>query len=251
MAAVDRELLDALDARRGIVSVVGAGGKKSTLYALAAAHGGRVGVTATVHIPPFPATLDAARVVAPAAELAAAVMESAATARCVAYACESTKPGRHAGVAPELVAQLHSRGAFDVTLVKADGARRRLLKAPGPHEPCLVPGSTGVVAVASVQVVGQRLSERLAHHVDRVEQVTGCRAGEVLTPAHVALALQACVGEVPPGCRVTALINMADDPRWHEVAGEVAGELLARGRIGRAVAASVTCPGAPVRVFEA
>ena len=41
------------------------------------------------------------------------------------YAEPSSKPGRIGGVPPAVVAALHAAGAFDVTLVKADGARMR------------------------------------------------------------------------------------------------------------------------------
>ena len=49
------DLFEVLGARGGVVCLVGAAGKKTTLYRLASEHPGRVGVTATVHIPYFPA----------------------------------------------------------------------------------------------------------------------------------------------------------------------------------------------------
>ena len=42
------DLLDALEAHSGLVCFVGAGGKKTILYRLGAAHPGRVGITATL-----------------------------------------------------------------------------------------------------------------------------------------------------------------------------------------------------------
>ena len=47
-------LIDALEAREGIVCAVGAGGKKSVLYQLAREHPGRFALTATVHTTEFP-----------------------------------------------------------------------------------------------------------------------------------------------------------------------------------------------------
>ena len=46
-------LTDALGAQRGFVCLVGAGGKKSTMYALAAAHRGRVLLSSTSHMYPY------------------------------------------------------------------------------------------------------------------------------------------------------------------------------------------------------
>ena len=42
------DFVDLLDARSGIVCAVGAGGKKTTLYALARRHPGRIALTTTV-----------------------------------------------------------------------------------------------------------------------------------------------------------------------------------------------------------
>ena len=58
------DLLDVLEAREGIVCAIGAGGKKSTLYALARHHPGKVAITATVYNTFFPADLDAVEVIA-------------------------------------------------------------------------------------------------------------------------------------------------------------------------------------------
>ncbi|MCB1808645.1 MAG: hypothetical protein KDJ99_26900, partial [Candidatus Competibacteraceae bacterium] len=50
----ENDLLDSLQIQGGIVCLVGAGGKKTTLYALAQRFSGRIGITTTVHLPPFP-----------------------------------------------------------------------------------------------------------------------------------------------------------------------------------------------------
>jgi hypothetical protein len=63
-ALTNQELIEVLDARSGMVCLVGAGGKKTTLYRLASIHPGRIGVTSTVAIPPFPETLEAYKVIA-------------------------------------------------------------------------------------------------------------------------------------------------------------------------------------------
>ena len=67
-------LIDALDARSGIVCAVGAGGKKSVLYQLAREQSGRFALTATVHTTEFPDDLPVESVVDNDAELAGRVM---------------------------------------------------------------------------------------------------------------------------------------------------------------------------------
>ncbi|HEU0196892.1 MAG TPA: selenium cofactor biosynthesis protein YqeC, partial [Nevskiaceae bacterium] len=141
------DLLDALCARRGIVCAVGAGGKKTTLYRLLRTHPGRVACTATVFTQVYPPDLPAHQVVAAPADVVAAVLVAAPVHAKLAFACPSSKPQRNAGLTPEQVAECHARGGFDVTLVKADGARMRPLKAPSEREPNLVSGTTTVLGL--------------------------------------------------------------------------------------------------------
>jgi len=133
-------LIDALDAHRGIVCAVGAGGKKSVLYQLVREHAGRFALTTTVHMTEFPEDLPVERIVDDEPLLRNRVL-SAGRSGSVAYACPSNKAGRHAGVSPEIVRALHDDGEFDATFVKADGARMRWIKAPEKGEPVVVPGT--------------------------------------------------------------------------------------------------------------
>jgi hypothetical protein len=198
----DAALVDALHARKGVVCMVGAGGKKSTMYRLAQAHDGRVAVTTTVHIPPFPEWLDAAPVVADAGALAAMVLAQARHRSRLAYATRTDKPGRFGGVAAQTVAQLHEQAQFDVTLVKADGARRRQIKGPGGREPIVPEQAATVVAAVSAQIVGQPLDQRIAHYA--------YLEGDWL----------------PDGAHLVPLINMAEDRESRRAAQEIAATLL-------------------------
>ena len=81
------ELLEALGARRGILAAVGAGGKKTSLYQIFAAHPGRVALTTTTFITSFGPELGAEILVAPEDELEEKVRAS--RGRKVAYATPS------------------------------------------------------------------------------------------------------------------------------------------------------------------
>ena len=94
---------------------------------------------------PPPRSLPAHRLVAPAETLAAEVPALARRHRLLAYAGPSAKPGRLGGVPGELIAGLHAEAGFAVTLVKADGARMRWLKAPRDDEPVLPPDAATVL----------------------------------------------------------------------------------------------------------
>ncbi len=198
-------LLDLLAARAGLVCAVGAGGKKSTLYRLAEAHllagSARIGLTCTVSMGPPPRSLPAHRLVAPAETLAEEVPALARRHRLLAYAGPSAKPGRLGGVPGELIAGLHAEAGFAVTLVKADGARMRWLKAPRDDEPVLPPDAATVLAVVSIRALGELLEPTIAHRIERVAAVTGAALGARLEPAHLARLLTSPEGALQRGRR--------------------------------------------------
>lgn len=224
------ELLEALGARSGIVAFVGAGGKKTAMYRLAAHHPGPLGLTATVRLADFPEGLEAARVVGESGDLTAEVPKAASRSRRVTYAGPLYREGRLSGVAPELVAGLHARAGFAATYVKADGARMRWIKVPGEGEPRIPPGVTTVVAVVSARVLGRPFDERIAHRLEELAEITGLEPGEPVAPEHVARLLihpqgaAKCVGEA----ELVPLINMVDDEGAEAAAREVADRALAQ-----------------------
>ncbi|HSA82475.1 MAG TPA: selenium cofactor biosynthesis protein YqeC [Geminicoccaceae bacterium] len=226
-------LLDLLAARSGLVCAVGAGGKKSTLYRLAEAHllagTARIGLTCTVTMSPPPRTLPGGRLVASPEALAAEVPALAPRHRLLAYAQPSSKPGRIGGVGGEQIARLHADGGFAVTLVKADGARMRWLKAPREDEPVLPAGVASLLPVVSAKALGQPLDQASAHRVERVAAVTGAAIGEPLRPAHLARLLASAEGSLQRvGAAVAVpIINMVDDEERLAGACEVARQALA------------------------
>ena len=227
----------------GIVAVVGAGGKKSTLRLLVRESRGRTGLTATTRTAPFPQDLDAELVIADADEIQALVVAAAGRNRVVAYAHPAPQPrSRMVGLEPALVTRLHERGSFDLTLVKSDGARMRRIKAPGEDEPVIPPHTSLVVPVVSARVLGCPLSEKIGHRVERIAAVTGAGLGETLTPDHLARLLAHEDGSLKGtgSARVVPIINMVDDERIEELAVETARLALARTqRFDRVILASL------------
>ena len=221
-------LLDALSARRGIVCLVGAGGKKTTIHRLAAAHPGRLGLAATVPTLPVPGEFRDFEVVDEINLLTDKVVAASGHARRVAFAKLGDKPPRHGGIPPELVEEIHVRAGFDATYVKADGARMRWIKAPGEHEPQLPGSATTVIPIVSARALGEALSERIAHRPELVAAVTGARIGEILSPVHVGRLLASPDGALRGigGAVVVPLINMIDDGRLLAAAREAAHHAL-------------------------
>jgi probable selenium-dependent hydroxylase accessory protein YqeC len=208
---------------------VGAGGKKSTLYHLAQAHPGRVALTATAHIERFPRALSAQSVVADEPELTVRVLALSEAQRMVVFAKPCELPGRHLGVSFEELADLRTRGRFDLCLVKADGARNRIIKAPAAHEPALPAEVTTVIPVCSIRAVGLPLDDRICHRPERFSVVTGLRHGQPVEPLHLARLIASPDGALRNvgAARVIPLINMVDDPALERLAVAAAELALA------------------------
>jgi probable selenium-dependent hydroxylase accessory protein YqeC len=246
-------LLDVLRARSGLVCAVGAGGKKSTLLRLARAHPGRVLVTATTMIGPLREDTPGARVIADPATAAARVAACAREHRLIVAIGPHVKAGRHAGFDPGAIEAMRAAMAADIVLVKADGARMRLVKAPADGEPVLPPAMTVLVPVVSAAVIGAPLDERIAHRVERIAAITGLSPGAPIGPEHVGRLLAAPLGGLKGcgGAFVAPVVNMVDDGHRLELARAAARVALAlTRRVDSILLASMTAEDPVVDVVR-
>ncbi len=167
-----------------VIALVGAGGKTTTMFALAAElanQGRQVLVTSTTHIhPPKPEQVDRWAMVD---DLSQALHLIAARPRLERLLC-LTGPldaaGKCVGVPSAWVDWWALQGLADVILVEADGARGRLLKAPDEHEPAL-PRTCGLLlAMASFAALGRTVSGEIVHRMGQFCQITGLAEGEAI-----------------------------------------------------------------------
>jgi probable selenium-dependent hydroxylase accessory protein YqeC len=248
-------LLDLLAAHRGLICVIGAGGKKTTLYRLVEAHlaagSSRIGLTCTVAMAPPPPSLGKP-LIAGTPDLVRELARRGREGPVQVYAQPSSKPGRIGGVPPDILARLHADGGFDVTLTKADGARMRWIKAPAEGEPVLPPDATTVLPLVSARIFGQPLSDAVAHRPERVAAITGAKLGEPLWPVHVARLLTSEQGALRSVGRATVvpIINMVDDQGRRAAARAAARQALARSdRLARVILARMVAADPVVEVI--
>ncbi|WP_336325898.1 selenium cofactor biosynthesis protein YqeC [Halovenus sp. HT40] len=245
------DLLDALDARSGLVCVVGAGGKKTALYTLAdrAAEAGlRSVVTATVRIPIFDEQVsNVVTTEDPVAALAATDEYP------LGVVPERDGETRYRGYDTAVVDELARSDVADVLLTKADGARTREFKAPGNEEPQLPESTDTVLPIASVHAVGEPLSEETVHRPERVATITGLSEGEQITPADVASVVASPDGGlkgVPEGATAIPVLNKVDDEELAGVGRDIARGILDRADVPRVVLTSLVADNPVVDVIE-
>jgi len=242
------DLVDAVAAPDGCTCVVGAGGKKTTLYALAGRLD-RAVLTATVRIPIFDREVAAVAV----ADDPVAALSDHGGGWPLGLVAGRDRSDRYRGYDPAVVDDLAA--AHDgPTLVKADGARTREFKAPNDREPQVPAGADVVLPIASIHAVGHPLDESTVHRPERVAALTDLTPGEEITPAAVAAVLAHPEGglkRVPEDATVRVLLNKADDDADAAVGREIARELYARTDRPERVVLARTAEPAVVETLEA
>ncbi len=209
-----------------LVALVGAGGKTSTLYALAkegVEAGRRVVVTTTTHMMPHPGL--------PLTDHMEELPDLLERHPAVTLG-QFLRPDKlsEAGQPEECL-----RWA-DLVLVEADGARLRPLKAPADHEPVIPHGAAAVIAAAGLDCLGRSIGE-ICHRPERVRALLGVGEDHILTPADVAAVLSSPQGGrkgVTEEMAFRCLLNKADTPQRQAWGAEI-GEILARQGIFSAV----------------
>ena len=231
---------------KGVISVIGGGGKTSLMVALAGelSRRGKVVVTTTTHMGPTQAQELCAPLLLDGRE--DTFVQALATHPVVCMAREEPESGKLRAPAPELLQAALDRAAW--VLAEADGSRCMPVKAPAGHEPVFLPDTDLVIAVAGLSALGRPLRE-VAHRLELVCDLLGAEPEHVLTPAMLARLLTSERGQfkgVGNVARYHVLLNQADGPRELELARETAREIAAL-RPGCAVTAVCLRPRAQVR----
>ncbi len=143
---------------------------------------------------------------------------------------------RIGGVEAALVPYLAPKGG--VTLVEADGSRRRPIKGTAGHEPPLPEGVTLVVAVGGIDALGRTVDEEHVHRSEVFAEITGVGPGHTITPVAFARALLAGLRNAPEEARRAALLAGVMPGRDMAAASTIARELW-RGGVRKVVSTSL------------
>ena len=168
-----------------VISLVGAGGKTSTLFWLANAlyqRGARVLITTTTRMQ-FPDPRIGHQ----------CIVEADYEARLARLKALGRRPGiaalfsvvdeqlqKVAGCLPGEVDLLKAADVADFLLVEADGANHLVLKAPAGHEPCLPASSDAVIALTGGETIMRPARPASIHRWPIFSSLTGVSEGEIL-----------------------------------------------------------------------
>ena len=219
--------------KRELISIVGAGGKSTVLFALGrelAEGGGRVILTTTTKMARDQVTDPASWFVDPL------VAEQSLVAGSPLFVAMGTVPGKVTGPTPEGVDRLFSETTADHVVVEADGARSMSVKAPAAHEPAIPSASTFVIVVAAIDAVGRPIQE-VAHRPERVAALAGVFESDLLTVTGLASVLLHPDGglkNIPDTARVAFVITRVTRD-FEPLATDLTDLLVAHSRVDRAI----------------
>ena len=131
--------------------------------------------------------------------------------------------GKLRGVDPQLVQRFDDWA--DVTIIEADGAAGRSIKAPESWEPVIPANVDLVIFVIGLDALGQQVNERTVFRMRRFCDITGLQEHDVITPdALVRLAYhpQGGLKGVPLQARFIVLLNKIDRLRSPDVLETIA-----------------------------
>ncbi len=194
-----------------VVAFVGAGGKSSTIQAVAdeLAEAGITFLTApTTKMLVSEAERLGSLVTSEDAGELRTKAESAISdgASGVVVGSGLLSKNRVGGVEPATIPSLAPLA--DVVLIEADGSRRRPIKGTAAHEPALPEAATLVVAVGNIRAFGAPVTEENVHRPELFSELTGIGAGQSITSRAFARALaEGSLGNTPEGARTAALIT--------------------------------------------
>src|SRR6266566_3109967 len=220
-----------------LITIVGAGGKTTTMYSLAselAYRGKRVITTTTTQIfYPEPDETDTLIVTSETHTLLKTIDEAWQKYRRLTVAGAVLRTEKLAGLQPEQPYELLLKSGADVVIVEADGARHRMIKAPGEHEPVIPLQANVALLLMSAEAINQPLSDRIAHRPELIAMVTGINVGDVLSPAVIARLItseQGALKHIPETASVYLLFTHASI--FHkETIRELASLVLSSSRL--------------------
>lgn len=222
---------------KDIVTLIGAGGKTSTMFYLAeelTKQNKSVLITTTTKM--FPPDKKYKLILT--CELESAVLEvqnvcSAGVSVFLGH--HFAEQGKIGGIPPEWAFLLMESGAVNNILIEGDGAKSKSFKAHGEKEPIIPLSTTKVVMVVGISVIGKALNQRNVHRQELVSELAGVPLGCTITTNVVARVLThpRTLAKIPVSCKLFVLINQIDDQAKQDISRELSEEILmlANGRI--------------------
>ena len=215
---------------REVISLVGAGGKTTLLYALggelSALRSGTILTTTTKIFEPEPSPAFRQFLSPELVAVKKWAAEHAGRHQSLLIARERLATGKLAGLPPGWVDELFALDGVSTIVVEADGAAGRPLKAPRDGEPVIPDSTTLLIPVMGIDGLDRPLAEETVFRSAIASRLLNLPPGSAVTEAAAARLMVELLKHAPPGSRIVPLSNKVDIPGGREKAGKLARHIL-------------------------
>lgn len=178
-------LIDVLDIKKNeVISLVGAGGKTSFMYALArelTSLQRKVLITTTTHIKKPIGKAHELIIFENCPEKAANKIEELfRVSKVVFWADKEALDEKLQGLSAEIIDTIANMGISDTILIEADGAKGLPIKAPASHEPVIPTKTTIVVGVVGIDALGCRIDDKTVHRPEILSKIAQKPIGGII-----------------------------------------------------------------------
>jgi probable selenium-dependent hydroxylase accessory protein YqeC len=204
---------------KDVISLVGAGGKTTLMFALARelkdGKGVVVTTTTTKIFPPLLSYVTHLLISSDQDKIIDFILRNGTALGHITLASgKSEVTGKLLGIKPELVAKLIDLEPVLCVIVEADGAAHRPLKAPNPaHEPVIPLSTSLVIPVIGIEALGQALTEEHVFRSEIAAHLTGIALGDAITAEVITNLIVHPSGLArgsPPQARIVPFMNKVD-----------------------------------------
>jgi len=206
-----------------LISVVGAGGKTSTMFRLAQelkALGKKVLATTTTNIALSETSQADHLVLDSSKNICCLSGVKPGTIVCLGSGMLDNK-GKLTGIDREFIDEIYQKHLFDYIVVEADGSKRRPIKAPAHYEPVIPRETTRVVGLIGLDALGKSITEDYVHRPNLFCSITGKKMGDIIDRkclTDLILSGNGLFKDAPRGCRRYVVFNKADHSGLEEEA---------------------------------
>ena len=227
---------------RELITLVGAGGKTTLMFALArellAGHKKIITTTTTKIYPPEPGQSPA--LILGGTEVFPEIEKVLDRYGHITWAAGRAAENKLTGVSLSDLSALWASGLTDFLIVEADGSAQRPVKAPGADEPVVPKETTLFIAVVGLSALNNPLNQDFAFRPEIISRLSGIPLNSPMTLEGIARlivhprgGLKGCM----PGMRAVIVLNQVDlepDPGiGYQLAEKI--EELAEGRISKVI----------------
>lgn len=217
------ELFDIKKSKREMISLIGGGGKTTTIFKLAhslRAIDKRVLITTTTAMYNPTTELYHNLVLLDRNQRTDKDRDRDKGTITILGKCIS-KENKLLGVDAHYLDELFSQEIFDYILVEADGAKKKPIKAPADHEP-VIPNMTSItIGVIGMDSLEKTIDENNVHRSEIFTKITNSRIGDLITEeviSRLVVSKEGLFKDTPVYSKRYLLLNKADEMKQMEQA---------------------------------